>query len=59
MPIEIKFTVYKTVTKPVLMYGNDTWSLWKAEQHLGKRNHILQERTEMGMFRLIIEDNLC
>ena len=32
MPVMLKAAVYKTVIRPVLMCGSDTWALRKAEQ---------------------------
>ena len=44
MPIMLKAAVYKTVVRPVLMYGSETWARRKADQNL-------LERTEMRMLR--------
>ena len=43
MPIIFKAAVYKTVIRPVLMYGSETWAA------LRKAVHKLTERTEMIM----------
>ena len=44
MPIMLKAAVYKTVIRPVIMYGSGTWAPRKSEQNV-------LERTEMRMLR--------
>ena len=45
---DMQFTeVCKTVIRPVLMYGSETWAMRKADQNL-------LERTEMRMLRLMM-----
>ena len=43
----LKAAVYKTVIRPVLMYGSETLALRKVEQNL-------LERTEMSMLRWMV-----
>ena len=43
----LKAAVYKTIIRPVLMYGRETWALRMAEQNW-------LERTEMRMLRWMI-----
>ena len=47
MPRRLKIKIYKTVIRPVLMYGSETWALRKKEQNL-------LERTEMRMLRWLL-----
>ena len=44
MPTVLKAAVYKTVIRPVLMYGSETWPLRRADKKL-------LERTEMRILR--------
>ena len=46
MPLKLRMKVYKTVVRPVLLYGAETWSLKRKEEGL-------LERTEMRMVRWI------
>ena len=47
MPVRIKGKVYKTVIRPVLLYGAETWALKRREEEM-------LERTEMRMLRWIL-----
>ena len=47
MPRRLKLKIYKTVIRPVLMYGSETWALRKREERM-------LERTEMRMLRWIM-----
>jgi len=44
MPVWIKGKVYKTMIRPVMIYGAGAWALRKKEEKL-------LERTEMRMLR--------
>ena len=44
MPLKLKLKIYKTIIRPVLLYGGETWALRKKEEQL-------LERTEMRMIR--------
>jgi len=46
IPLKLKIKVYKTVLRPVLLYGAETWALRRKEENL-------LERTEMRMVRWI------
>ena len=46
MPLKLRMKVYKTVVRPVLLYGAEAWSLKRKEEGL-------LERTEMRMVRWI------
>ena len=46
MPLKLRMKVYKTVVRPVILYGAETWSLKRKEEGL-------LERTEMRMIRWI------
>ena len=46
MPLKLRMKIYKTVVRPVLLYGAETWSLKRKEE-------CLLERTEMRMVRWI------
>ena len=47
MPSHIKGKVYKTMVRPVLIYGAETWTLRRSEEEL-------LERTEMRMLRWML-----
>ncbi len=47
MPVSLKAKIYRTVIRPVLLYGAETWALRKKEE-------MLLERTEMRMLRWIL-----
>ena len=47
MPVWIKGKVYKTMIRPVMIYGAEAWALRKKEEEL-------LERTEMRMLRWIM-----
>ena len=47
-----KEAVYKTVIRPVLMYGSETWALRKAEQNLLERTELRMLRWMMGIKRI-------
>jgi len=42
MPIAVKGKVYKTMVRPVMIYGAEAWTLRRSEEGL-------LERTEMRM----------
>ena len=46
MPLKLRMKIYKSVLRPVLLYGAETWSLRKKEEDI-------LERTEMRMVRWI------
>ena len=46
IPLKLKMKIYKSVLRPVLLYGAETWSLRKKEEDI-------LERTEMRMVRWI------
>ena len=47
MPVAVKGKVYRTVVRPVLIYGSETWALKRREEER-------LERTEMRMLRWIL-----
>jgi len=47
MPITVKGKVYRTMVRPVLIYGSETWTLKRREEER-------LERTEMRMLRWIL-----
>ena len=47
MPKYLKGKVYKTMTRPVLMYGPEAWTVTRREEGL-------LERTEMRMLQWLI-----
>jgi len=47
MPVAVKGKVYKTMIRPVMMYGAEFWALRRKEEEL-------LERTEMRMLRWIL-----
>jgi len=47
MPIAVKGKVYRTMIRPVLIYGSEAWSLRRREEER-------LERTEMRMLRWIL-----
>ena len=46
IPLKLRMKIYKSVIRPVLLYGAETWSLRKKEEDI-------LERTEMRMVRWI------
>ena len=42
MPLSLRMKVYKTVVRPILLYGAETWSLKRKEEGI-------LERTKMRM----------
>ena len=46
IPLKLRIKIYKTVIRPVMLYGGETWALRKKEESL-------LERTEMRMIRWI------
>ena len=46
MPVKLKLKIYRTVLRPILLYGAETWALRVKEE-------MLLERTEMRMLRWI------
>ena len=48
----LKAVVYKTVIRPVLMYGRETWAPRKAEQNLLERTEMRMLRWMMGIKRI-------
>ena len=51
MPKYLKGEVYKTMIRPVLMYGAEAWTVTMREE-------VLLERTEMRMLRWILRVSL-
>jgi hypothetical protein len=51
IPRKLKCKIYKTVIRPVLMYGAECWTITKASEALLKR-------TEMRMLRCILQISL-
>jgi len=47
MPIAVKGKVYRTMIRPVLIYGSEAWTLRRREEER-------LERTEMRMLRCIL-----
>ena len=47
MPLKLRVKVYKTIIRPVLLYGAETWALRRKEEGI-------LERTEMRMLRWIL-----
>jgi len=50
MPIAVKGKVYRTVIRPVLIYGSEAWTLRCEEERF--------ERTEMRMLRWLLDHTL-
>ena len=48
----LKAAVYKTVIRPVLMYGSETWALRKAEQNVLERTEMRILTWMMGIKRI-------
>ena len=44
--------VYRTVIRPVLMYGSETWALRKTEENLLERTEMRMLRWMMGIKRI-------
>jgi len=51
MPVGVKGKVYKTMIRPVMIYGAEAWSPRRKEEEL-------LERTEMRMLRWILGASL-
>ncbi|XP_047480601.1 uncharacterized protein LOC125033262 [Penaeus chinensis] len=51
LPAKLKSKMYKTVIRPVLLYGAETWALRKKEESL-------LQRTEIRMLRWMLEISL-
>jgi len=47
MPVAVKEKVYRTMVRPVLIYGSETWTSKRREEER-------LERTEMRMLRWIL-----
>jgi len=47
MPVAVKGKVYRTMVRPVLIYGSETWTLKRREEER-------LERTKMRMLRWIL-----
>ena len=47
IPLKLRIKVYKTVIRPVLLYGAETWALQRKEEEI-------LERTKMRMLRWIL-----
>ena len=47
MPVAVKGKVYRTMVRPVLMYGSETWTMTRREEER-------LQRTEMRMLRWIL-----
>jgi len=47
MPVAVKGKVYRTIVRPVLIYGSETWTLKRREEER-------LDRTEMRMLRWIL-----
>ena len=45
MPLKLKGKVYRTVIRPVIMYGSETWAMRKEDEKM-------METAEMKMLRL-------
>ena len=48
----LKAAVYKTIVRPVIMYGSETWALRKAEQNWQKRTEMRMSRWMIGIKRI-------
>ena len=48
----LKAAVYKTVIRPVLMYGSETWVRRNIEQHSLEMTDMIMLRWMMGMKRI-------
>ena len=48
----LKAEGYKTVIRPILMYGSETWALRMAEQNLLERAEMRMLRWMMGIKRI-------
>ena len=52
MPIMLEAAGYKNAIRSVIMYGNETWALIKAEQNLLERTEMRMLRWMMGIKRI-------
>ena len=48
----LKAAVYKTIVRPVIMYGSETWALRKSEQNWQKRTEMRMSRWMIGIKRI-------
>ncbi|KAJ8354075.1 hypothetical protein SKAU_G00216420 [Synaphobranchus kaupii] len=49
LPLKLRIKVYKTVIRPVLLYGAETWAMKKKEERLLMRSEMKMLRWIMGI----------
>ena len=52
IPRRVKAKVYRTIVRPVLLYGSETWALRKREEDMIMRTEMRMLRWIMGVSRL-------